>query len=217
MSWTTAVEDERRLLSDGPKDKLRHRKRALGQIDGTNVTFKTLEFRRISDFTTVSAPEGVFVDGLAATVASDDPSNTGEFTLATAPADGSVVEATYFIQWFLDSEIEGFLTDAALWLQFGTFAQIPPGLRPAALHYAAQEAYLKLALRWTENLSETYRLEDAPSDGAFDVVDKYRQIAMDMHKKSLALRDDYYTRSGKTKQPSFASVAGAVRDVVPKR
>lgn len=217
MSWTTANVDIRRILSDGPKDKLRHRKRVFGKIDGTNTKFKTLEFRRLTTLVGAVAPEGAYVDGVLAAVTSDDFSNTGEFTLTTAPVDGEVVEATYFIQWFLDTEIDGFAQDAANWLGFGLAVDIPPGLRPAAIHYAAQEAYLKLAVRWAEELSETYRLEDAPSDGAFEVVDKYRQIAMDMHKKSMALRDDYYTRSGKTKQPSFGIIAGAVKDPMPKR
>jgi hypothetical protein len=217
MSWTTAIDDVRRLLSDGPKDKLRHRKRVLGKIDGTNVTFKTLEFRRLTDFTTASAPEGVYVDGVTAPVTLDDPSNTGEFNVTTAPVDGSVVEATYFIQWFTDSEITGFLTSASNWiLQSDVYDNISPGLRPAAIHYAAQEAYQKLAVRWAEELSETYRLQDAPSEGAFEVVDKYRTIAMDMHKKSMALRDDFYKRSGKTLQPLFGNIAGNVRDPVPK-
>lgn len=217
MSWATAVDDVRRILSDGSKDKLRHRKRVFGKIDGTNTRFKTLEFRRLTTLVGAVAPVGAYVDGSLAAVTSDDFSDTGEFVLATAPADGSVVEATYFIQWFLDSEVEGFLTSAANWLTFGVFADIPPGLRPAAIHYAAQEAYLKLAVRWAEELSETYRLEDAPSEGAFEIVDKYRQIAMDMHKKSMALRDDFYTRSGKQKQPSFGIIAGNVPDPVPKR
>lgn len=216
MSWTTALEDIRRLLSDGSTDKLRHRKRVFGTIDGTNLVFKTLEFRRVTDFTTAASPEGVYVDGSAVAVALDNP-EVGEFTLSTAPLDGSVVEATYYSQWFTDQELDGFLQDAAYWLNLGTAINIPPGLRPAALHYAAQEAYLKLALRWTERLSETYRLEDAPGDDTFAVVDKYRAIAMDMHKKSMQLRDDYYSRSGQNKAPSFQSIAGRVVDPVPKR
>lgn len=216
MSWTTAVDDLRRLLSDGAKDRLRHRKRVFGTINGTNLVFKTLEFRRVTDFTTATAPEGVYVDGLTVAVASDDLAS-GEFTLATAPLDGSVVEATYYMQWFTDAELLGFLTDAAYWLLIDQPTNIPAGLRPAALHYGAQEAYQKMALRWAENLSETYRLEDAPGENAFEIVDKYRQAAMDMHKKSVDLRDGYYTRSGKNLSPNFASIAGRVVDPVPKR
>lgn len=217
MSWTAALDDVRRILSDGPKDKLRHRKRVFGKIDGTNTKFKTLEFRRLTNLVGAVAPVGAYVDGSLAAVTSDDPSDTGEFAITTPPTDGQVVEATYFIQWFIDTEIQGFLTSAANWLQIDVYDNIPPGLRPAAIHYAAQEAYLKLAVRWAEELSETYRLQDAPSEGAFDVVDKYRQIAMDMHKKSMALRDDYYTRSGQAKQPLFGTIAGNVSDPVPKQ
>ena len=217
MSWATSRLDLRRLLSDGEKDKLRHRKRVFGNIDGTNATFKTFEFRRLTDFTSATSPEGVYVNSVAVPVTSDDQSNTGEFVLTTAPVDGDVVDATYFIQWFLDEEIDGFLQDAANWIGNTIADDIPPGLRPAALHYGAQEAYQKLALRWAEYISEVYRLEDAPRDSSFKMVEQYEKSAQDMHKKSFDLRDDYYKRSGRSLQPLFGIVQGAVVDPVPKR
>ena len=217
MAWTSATDELRTLISDGAKDKLRHRKRVFGKIDGTNTTFKTFEFRRLTTFVGAVAPLGAYVNGLIAAVTSDDFSDTGEFEITTAPADGDVVEATYFIQWFLDTEIDNFLLSTAQWLSFATIDQVPPGLRPAALHYAAQEAYQKLALRWAEHISNTYRLEDQPGEDAYGIVDQYRNMSSDMHKKSFDLRDDYYKRSGKTLEPTWASITGRVADPVPKR
>lgn len=216
MSWTTFVTDVRRLLSDGPKDRLRHRKRVLGQIDGSNVTFKTLEFRRVTDFTTAASPEGVYVNGMTAAVASDSL-ESGEFQLTTAPVDGDVVEATYYTQWFTDDEINGFGEDAANWLKLGDIANIPDGLKPAALHYCLQSAYQKLSIRWSEMLSETYRLEDTPQENVIKMADSYRTTAMDMHKKATTLRDDFYKGSGRNFAPTFGIVTGNVRDPMPKR
>ncbi len=216
MSWATSTTDLRRLLSDGSTDKLKHRKRVLGQINGANTVFKTFEFRRVTDLSTATAPFGVYVDGSAVAVSSDDLS-VGEFTLASAPLDGSVVEATYYNQWFNDSELDGFLLSAANWLGFASASAIVEGLRPAAIHYAAQEAYMKLSLRWAEHLSETYRLEDAPADQTMDVVESYKDLAEFMHKKSVDLRDQFYTRQGRNLQPISTSILGNVRDVVPKR
>lgn len=216
MSWTTAKDELRALVSDGPTDRLRHRKKVLGTMDGVNVVFKTLEFRRITNFTTAASPEGVYVNGVTAAVSTDFPA-IGEFTLTTAPVDGDVVEATYFSQWFLDSELDVFLTSAAQWLLIDDVTNVPTGLRPAALHYAAQEAYMKLSIKWAEFLSEQYRTEDAPKEGAFDVVDKYQKAATGMHKKSFDLRNDYYTRSGQALQPLYGAVLGRVSDSTPKR
>jgi len=216
MSWTTYIDDMRRLLSDGPKDRLRHRKRVFGQVDGSNVVFKTLEFRRITDFTTAGAPEGVYVNGVTATVTTDD-TDSGEFVLDTAPVDGDVVEATYYTQWFTDAELTGFIDEAANWLKIGNKTNMPIGLQPAALHYGLQSAYQKLAIRWAEMLSETYRLEDTPKENVIKMADSYRQAAKDMHTKSMALRDDYYKGAGAQHSQYSRPLLGEIRDVPPRR
>lgn len=216
MSWDTSLLELRNLVSDGAADRLRYRKRVFGKIDGTNVTFKTFEFRRVTDLSAAVAPEGAYVDGVTAAVLSDVPI-VGEFVLSVPPTDGQVVEATYYAYWFTDDEINMFMSSAAQWLSYITVDQIPPGLRPAALHYGAQAAYQKLSTKWAESISETYRLEDAPKDGAFEIVTKYQEAAKMMHDKSFQLRDDFYTRSGQALQPLFSSIAGRVSDPVPKR
>jgi hypothetical protein len=216
MSWTTYAEEVRRLLSDGPKDRLRHRQKVFGQVDGTNKVFKTLEFRRVTDFTTASAPEGVYVNGVAAAVTSDDL-DSGEFELTDAPVDGDVVEATHYVQWFTDDELTQFISDAARWLSFGTAGDVPPGLQPSALHFALQEAYQKLSIRWSEMLSNTYRLEDMPADNIVKMAESFQKSADLMHKKSTDLRNDFYTRQGQNRSPNFGTILGHVPDVVPKR
>jgi len=220
MSWTTAVDDLRLKLSDTQLDKLRAFKRVFGQIDGTNTVFKTFEYRRVTDFTTADAPLGVYINQIridATSVASDDL-QTGFFTLADAPAAGDVIECTYYTQFFFDSNIQDFLRLSAQWLGIGTdYTNVPLGLQPSSLQYAAGEAYQKLAMRFAEHLSETYRLEDAPDAERFKLVDEYKRMAEDCRSSATVLRDQYYTRQGQSLQPLFAVNRGNVKEVAPPR
>lgn len=220
MAWTTALTDLRTLLSDGATDKLRYRKRMLNPINGTNTRFKTFEFRRLTNFKTeASLILGVFKNSLRLSEVTDisaDFPEVGEVALATAPVDGDVLEASYYAQWFTDTELTGFLRSAAEWLQVGTDANsVPPGLQPAGKYYAAQEAYHKMASRWAELQSETFRLEDAPAGETKTPVEYYRMLALDAQKKSTQLRDDFYSRSGQQLAPLFGVVAGNVPRIPP--
>jgi len=219
--WTTSSDDLRRLLSDGPTDRYRARKRLFGELNGTNVTFRSLEFRRITDFTTASAPLGVYNNGilvLNTDISADYPS-TGEVVLAVAPVDGDVLEASYFIQWFIDSELEDFVLKAANWLGFGsTTTSVPDGLRPSALSFAASQAYLKMAIRWREQVSEMYKVEDAPSKDVNSQTQEFLALSKEYQDRARNLRNDYYTRQGQNLQPLFSSgLAGNIRDVAPRR
>jgi len=224
MSWSTSVLDLRLLMNDGATDKIRAFKRVFGDVNGTNVRFKTYEFRRVTDFSAEAdaSPLGVYVDGVkvtAASIAADSPA-TGffSFTAGAKPASGSVVEATYFVQFFLDSELDGFLRLSANWLGFSdAVADIPQGLRPAALQYAAGEAYQKLAMRFAEHSSETYRLEDMPDDRRMEIVAQYKQAAAEAKAQAQGLRDQNYMRQGQHLAPLFGTFSPSVRDVAPRR
>ena len=217
--WTTSTEELRTFLSDGATERLRYRKRCLGRTNGTNTKFQTLEFRRISDLSSGSAPIGVYVNDSPVSVSGDDPT-VGEFTLAAAPANGAEVRATYYYHWFEDTEISTFLDHAKEWVSPGSdLTQVDPGLRPAVIHYAASEAYSKLAIRWSESWSQVYKLEDAkPSaEDASNIKKDYVSAAQDMLARAETLRKQFYSRQDQNEQPIVAFVSGAVRDPVPKR
>ena len=220
MSWTTALSDLRLKLSDNPNDKLRAFKRVFGQVDGSNKVFKTFEFRRVSDFTSAVAPLGIYINQVrinAAAIASDDLT-TGYFTLVSAPAATDVVEATYYVQFFYDAELDGFMRISANWLGLGDdYSQVPNGLRPACIQYALGDAYQKLAMRFAEHISETYRLEDAPTEDRFRIVDQYKQLAAQSHQEAKDFRDEYYKRQGQHLSPLYGLSLGRVRDVGPNR
>lgn len=217
MAWTTAIDELRAAMSDGATDKLRYRKRVIGIQNGTNVKFKTFEFRRVATFVGAAQPVGVFVNDAPVVVSADDLS-TGEFTLAVAPTDGDVLRATYFMQYFTDGELQDFLKQASRWLiGVDDFQQVQIALQPAAVAKACCQGYRKLALRFAENMAEVYQLEDAPDEKRINPVEQFRRMADDFCKEATSLRDDFYSRSGKKLAPRFATIAGNVRDPEPNR
>jgi hypothetical protein len=217
MTWLAPIQDVRDQLSDNDKSKLRYRKKIIGQVDGTNTVFKTLEFRRITDFTTAVAPMGVYVANTLQVVTSDFP-EIGEFTLSVAPTDGQDVSATYYTQWFLDAEIIDFLSKASTWLGFDeNYDNTPPGLQPAAKFYACKQACENLALRWADYLTETYQFSDAPRSDEKNPVESYQKLAESYMKQAQEARKGYYTRQDQAEAPLFANIGGCVIDVPPKR
>lgn len=218
LPWSTSTADLRTLLSDQPNDRLAKRKRIFGKQDGTNITFCTFEFRRVTNFATAGqAPLGLFKNGVSVTAATDDlPS--GFFTLSSAPANTDVIEAVYYYQWFQDTELQGFIQNALLWLGLGTDpTQIAGGLIPAALHYAAKDAYYKMALKWRERASSAFQLEDAPRKEAIEAATGFEALVTSSYKMAKEFRDDYYSRQGQANQPYFNTAFGAVRPTTPRR
>jgi hypothetical protein len=217
MSWTTAVEDLRTLLSDGSNDRYNSRKRCFGEVNGVNATFRTFEFRRITDFTLAAPPFGVYINGqrLDATDITTDYLQTGEFVIGptgSIPIDGDVVEASYYNQWFLDSELESFLKMAANWMIGNDNVEtIVNGLRPCALKYAASEAYLKMAQRWRTWLSEMYRVEDEPKKPGNGPIDSFINMSEKFREEANKCREEFYTRQGRNLQPLSGSVLGNVK------
>lgn len=219
MSWTTAIDDLRTLLSDGPTDKHRYRKKVFGRQDGINLTFKTFEFRRITNFVSGSTGGlGVFKNGVLQSATLDTP-QVGEFTLTSAPANTDLLEASYYTQWFLDSELTSFLADASSWVGVtdSDYTSVSNGLRPCVLDYAASRAYQKLSLRYAENISEMYRVEDAMDPKRMEIVNSYRQASLDALKSAESKRKSFYSRQDQFEAPLFATSVGRVKDVPPRR
>lgn len=218
MAWLNAVAELRTALSDGATDRIRYRKRVFGDRNSVNVAFKTFEYRRLTNFTTAVAPMGVYLNGVLVPVSSDDLTITGEFNLATAPGPTDLIEATYYFQWFVDSELDSFLLQAVRWLGLGEdYNSVADGLKPAALRYAMFEAYSKLALRYAERISEIYRLEDAPDPKELAVVGEYQKSADMYLKQAETMRKGYYTRQDQPLAPLYGVIRGRAKEVTPPR
>lgn len=217
MPWTTSLDELRTLLNDGPTDKYRYRKQLFGQINGVNGEFKSLEYRRITDFTTAIAPLGVYVNDVLVASGADDPA-TGEVALTAPPVDGDKVTASYYSQYFIDAELNQFLIASTKWMDLGTDpTTLGSCLQQAALKYAAHQAYQKLSLRFLERLSEMYRVEDSVKADQTELVAQFKALSDDFYAAAVKARNDCYARSGKSEGPSWGFVTGSVRDIQPKR
>jgi hypothetical protein len=211
--WLTGKQDLRIALSDGPTDRYHFRKRVFGELNGSNLRFKTFEFRRITDFT---LSPGVFLNGVLLPVSSvsTDSILTGEFILTTPPIDGDVLEASYYTQWFLDAELDDFLVDSSRWcLSIDDFTQTPPGLISATKSYACSRAYLKMSQRWRDYVSSVYKVEDAPKDPASGPVSDFIKMAKTFREEAEAQRKEFYKRQDQPLQPLFGIVRGNVRSM----
>ena len=87
--WLTPRQDLRINLSDGPTDRYRFRQRVFGEVNGSNIRFKTFDIRRITDFTVTP---GIFLNGVLQDISyvASDSVFTGEFLVTTAPVDGDI-------------------------------------------------------------------------------------------------------------------------------
>lgn len=220
MSWTNAVYVLRQKINDGPTDKLRALKKCFGNVDGVNASFKTFEFRRITDFTQPEYPEGVYIDGAVqpASGVIQDFSDTGFFKMYVAPSANQIVEATYYIQWFLDQELDAFLKTSYNWLlSSDNYPECPDGLKPCVLSYAAGEAYQKLALKYSESQAEVYQAQGAPAEDASTPAQMYSALSKMFFKEATTRRDEFYTRQGRPLQPLRGYNKGNVPKVTPNR
>jgi len=219
MTWTQqqAKDKLRTLLHDGPTDRLRFQKKVVGTQDGTNKKFKTFEYRRVTNLVTGAGELGAYVNGVKQVVTSDDL-EMGIFNLTNAPTNNDTVNATYYAQWFLETELSSFLENAGQWLQSSDqFQNIPDGLHQSALKYAAHDAYQKIGFRFTETATSTYRLEDVPDLQLKDVVKDLLELSKNMYDEAEKLRDEYYTRQGRPQQPLTGISVGRVGRVTPNR
>ena len=229
MSWTTSLSDLRTLLNDNSEDCLRSKKKCFGTVNGSNLSFKTFEFRRVTNFTDAvssAAPLGVFITsgGITTRV---DPSNisadypdTGDFTLnvAVVPTSGMVVQASYYAQLFLDSELTSIIQRSTQSLQLGTDpTQVDPALWDAVLNYSAAECLKKLSMKYTMAASSTYLLEDAPKKEMLEVASTFQSLGKTYTADAFKIRDAFYTRAGQTLAPNFVANYGRVSAVTPKR
>lgn len=218
--WSTALSDLRTFLSDNAEDKHNYRKPVFPAPNGAITSFKTYEFRRITKLQESVAPSGVYINDVRVPndqITGDDLAS-GEFVLATPPADGERISVTYYNQWFTDAELDSFLRSASQWLLFAdAFDSIPGGLQPAAKKYAASEAYMKIAMRWSQMTSEQYRVEDDVNQKALNAVREFKGLAKAMADAALKDRDSYYEKAGQSKEASFGSILGRVTSGIPRR
>jgi len=226
MGWASTAEAIlalRSLIFDGPTDKLASQKEVVGKKDSVNQIFKTFEPRRVNDFTVTPVyPFGVYKNGVIVpnTDISVDDLESGTFTITgtSIPGPRDTLTATYYYQWFLDTDLDGFLQNASNWLGLGaTYTNIPDGLNPAAFDYAAKEAYRSAAMKTSIRLSQTYKMEDAPSEDIRNTIAVWTGMAKDFMDSAQKQRASYYSRQDQFEAPLFGFSLGKVFDPTPRR
>ncbi len=220
MSYNAALLELRQMLADTPQHKRATRKKLLGQVDGNNVSFVSYDKR--------------IVDGTFQAYVNDGPVSAnvtdlvaGEIEFAAAPDQNSKVTASYYWQWWLDSELITFLNKGAeLTGQFNNnipdkaYLQIEPGLKNAALQFALSVAADSLAnYLLTRKHSGEFLLEQdkGTDEGMADVIRAMTDMSSKAYKKAMDLRDDFYKRQGRRNKPSFGYKLPITKKYGPNR
>lgn len=209
---TTIARDElRAFLNDGTRDRPVKGKKLIGTVDGVNTEFFAYEERLVDDGSLVVT---VDVSVAAATITD---ATRGVIALTTAPPKQSAVRGQYYFQFFLDSELDEALRNAAGEInESDDITSIAVGFKNSALNYGGYFCFTKQAIRWAQRMSEKYILEDAPSEnGGISRPNLFNQLAQSYLKNAVDLRDSYYTRHGRRNAPAWAMFKPVIPNVGP--
>jgi len=220
MSYTAAITEFRQMLSDTEYHKKSTKKKLIGDINGDNSVFVTYDKRLLED--TVE----VFVNDVSVPFDVTDPVQ-GFLTLKDAPDINSSVTASYYWTWFIDAELITFLNKGAEQVSQNSpdvpddaYLMIPPGLKSAALKFAANFATQSLIqFMITRRHSEEFLIEeDGNDDTKFSqTIAAMSKLADSYFKEALTLRDDFYKRQGKRNAPAFGIKLGVNRNYGARR
>lgn len=151
-----------------------------------------------------------FVDGSPAplTPPEDVDPLTGVFGLAHPPAES--LRVSYCYAYFQDASLDGFGDEAREWIAgpvtYSNLGEVPDGLIPALVDYAAARATRALAAKCTS--AATRKSGESQLDLS-DVAKGYLALAAEHQKTAEQARQSYYTRADQTKAP--AAVASQLR------
>lgn len=219
LNLQTARDDLRRFVHDGPSDRLVKEKSTVGTTNGVNKDFMTWDDRLIGPSLRVTVDYVVVpVDQVTQEVDDQGVNLVGMFTLATAPSPTTSVRAQYYYLFFLDAELETALQMAAQELiENDDVTQLPAGLKLTALHFAGHFTYQKQAMRWAQKMSNKFLMIEEPANNDNMMrPNMFRQIAADLWKTGVELRDGYYMRHGRRHAPSFAVFKPVIPRVGPR-
>lgn len=157
-----------------------------------------------------------FVDGQPAPVTPTvDVDSSGLFTLPNPPAE--TLQVTYAWQYFQDGSIEAFLQEARAWVQgpgtFSGLAEVPDGLSPALIDFAASRALRSLAAKIA--LASAKSGDSSMDFGA--LMKEYRAQADSRESAASAERKSYWGRSDQPLAPASSVGEAGYRNYQPRR
>jgi hypothetical protein len=134
------------LLGDGETDKFEFKVDAVPAPDGTTVRFFAGQTRVV---------EGSLHTYLAGAEITPDHimEVDGLFDMTAAPAANAALQTSFYYEWFLDSELQGFIDDSGRLLGYTGLADalLPLGVRPVLLDFACYYAYMRKAAEAAAN------------------------------------------------------------------
>lgn len=150
-SWSesAAIAQFRSIVGDGVSDHFVYKTKPYPSPDGLTKQFFAGHHR------IVSSTLSIFLQGASLAVSGTPDYTGGYFTVTTAPSPSGNFQASYYYQWFTDTEIVSFLTSAANALRFDTVddSGIAIGLRPALVTMAASDAFYRKAAEYSNAIS----------------------------------------------------------------
>lgn len=150
---SSAVSNLRSLLGDNPSDKFEFKTDVYPTPNGVTTRFFVGQTRLVSGTLEVYH-NGVLIPAVSGS-AIDTAKGSFDYTAADGPPKGQV-EASFYYQWFTDSDLEAFITEASQMLNFespsGDFAI---GLRPTLLSWACYNAYMRKAAEFAETVESS--------------------------------------------------------------
>lgn len=177
------------------------------QVDGSNKSFQLNNKRLVAGILTVSIDGGAF-----ATPASEDTGH-GRFTTGTAPA--SALLAIYDFQFFTDTEITDFLTQAGSFVGADDVTQVATGLLDALVFKAASDACQALSVRTVPFFNAS---AGGKSMDKNEIAKKYAALSDSLFKKAVAERLAYYgDRKGEASSPAYGQFATKQTPWTPRR
>lgn len=123
----------------------------------------------------------------------------------------------YAFNWFTDTDHQSFLVMGARFVGPGDNADpttVPEGLLPALFAFASSEAWERRSAAYAHRFSSS----GGQAGQSVDVVTKaYLELSKDAMKKAIQLRDDYYLKQGRRKNPSSAILSYGIDPYTPQR
>lgn len=148
---SAAISSLRSLLGDNSTDKFEFKTNVYPTPDNVTTRFFTGSTRLVSGSLQVYAA-GTLVPSGAPSGIIDIDTEKGSFELARAPSGHIELQASFYYQWFKDTELTEFLTAAANMVGYETVTDgaLPILARGALLDFACYYAYMKKAAEFAE-------------------------------------------------------------------
>lgn len=178
------------------------------------VRFADVPTARYMQANVVPATLVAYVDGSAIpTHPTVDVDTNGNFTLPVAPVIS--LRVSYAWQYLSDGEINQFVDEARQWLrEFATVAQVPDGLVPALVDYAAHKALLALG---RSAILAPVHAGDADVDWS-KLAAGYQKAADQMYALATKEREVFYTQGPEALDPTAISItAVGIDPYTPQR